>query len=145
MKEFLRHLQRFLQFYIISPKTCSTVATRFLLAFTGFIASSSVDILRTIGKKASIPYSLQTEASFSSFQTFLYFNRPLHRTSVCVIIISRVAYHIITTKKHLTLCHRWLTLFVVNELRKLEKPVTRAAPAGVVLLFMQKILEVFYG
>ncbi len=64
---------------------------------------------------------------------------------VCVIIISRVAYHIFTTKKHLTFCHRWIILFVVNELRKLEKPVTRAAPAGAVLLYMQKVLEVFYG
>ena len=33
----------------------------------------------------------------------------------------------------------------MNELRKLEKPVTRAAPAGAVLLYMQKVLEVFYG
>lgn len=30
----------------------------------------------------------------------------------------------------------------MNELRKLEKPVTRAAPAGAVLLFMQKTPEV---
>ena len=31
----------------------------------------------------------------------------------------------------------------MNELRKLEKPVTRAAPAGVVLLFMQKFCKCF--
>ena len=58
-------------------------------------------------------------------------------------MISRVAYHIITTKKHLTFCPEWLILFVVNELRKLEKPVTRAAPAGAVLLFMLNFSEVF--
>ena len=41
--------------HAISRNTCSTVAARFSLAFSGDIASSSVVTERNMGKKASIP------------------------------------------------------------------------------------------
>ena len=47
-----------------SLNTCSAVAAIFAFAVSGSIASSSVEIPRTIGKKASIPASLQATASF---------------------------------------------------------------------------------
>ena len=47
-----------------SLNTCSAAAAIFAFAVSGSIASSSVEIPRTIGKKASIPASLQATASF---------------------------------------------------------------------------------
>lgn len=41
--------------HAISRNTCSTVAARFSLAFSGDIASSSVVTERNMGKNASIP------------------------------------------------------------------------------------------
>ena len=43
---------------------CSAVSVRFCLAFSGFMASSSVEIPRRIGKKASIPFLLHLCGSF---------------------------------------------------------------------------------
>lgn len=48
-----------------SLNTCSAAAAIFAFAVSGSIASSSVEIPRTIGKKASIPTSLQATASIS--------------------------------------------------------------------------------
>ena len=45
--------------YFISLITCSVVSARFCFAFSFFMASSRVTTPRRIGKKASIPASLQ--------------------------------------------------------------------------------------
>ena len=51
-------------FFYSSLNTCSAAAAIFAFAVSGSIASSRVEIPRTIGKKASIPASLQATASF---------------------------------------------------------------------------------
>lgn len=45
-------------------KACSAVSIKFCLAFSGFMASSSVEIPRRIGKNASMPFLLHSVASF---------------------------------------------------------------------------------
>lgn len=52
--------------YLHKRYTCSAVSARFLFAFSFFMASSSVVMLRKTGKNASIPCSLHSLASRST-------------------------------------------------------------------------------